>query len=73
MKYKALIEHIVSNANTYIELYEDKEQLEEVEKGVLCGLLMDVESIENQLIIEGEKIDIDLDAIIKKLNELINK
>ncbi len=73
MKYKELIEHVLGNAETYIEKYKDKEKLEEVEKGILLGLWMDLDSIKNQLIIEELEIDIDLDDIMNKLQELINQ
>ena len=71
MKYKELIEHILKNADTYINVYKQKETLSDVEKGVLYGFLMNIDSIKNQLIIEDEKIDIDLDSIMDELKSLI--
>ena len=52
MNYKELIEHVIGNAIIYAEEYSKKEKLSEYEKGILNGLWMDVDSINNRLEIE---------------------
>lgn len=73
MKYKELIEHILGNSYAYIEEYSKKDKLSDIEKGVLLGLLMDIDSIKNQLEMEELKIDIDLEEIMSQLNKLIGE
>ncbi|MBR4261842.1 MAG: hypothetical protein IKQ35_00575 [Bacilli bacterium] len=48
-RYKELIEHILSNARTYLNEYSKKEILTDYDKGILQGLWFDVDSIKNQL------------------------
>ena len=72
MKYIDLIKHILINSITYIEEYSKQESLSEIEKGILIGLNMDIDSIKNQLSMEDLEIDIDLDKIMNDLQKLIN-
>ena len=44
----------------------------DLEKGLLIGLKIDIESIKNQLIIEEEKITQDLDGIMEQLQQLVD-
>lgn len=80
MNYKELIEHVIGNAIVYTEEYSKKEKLDEYQKGILNGLWMDVDSINNQLEIEkfngnekkASKLqkDLELEKIMKNLRKL---
>ncbi|MBE6158435.1 MAG: hypothetical protein E7159_01260 [Firmicutes bacterium] len=65
MDYKALIKHILGNSESYLREYSKKEKLSDIEKGILQGLWMDVDSINNRL--EIERINGNKEAI--KLKE----
>ena len=68
MNYKELIEHVLRNSEAYIEDYSKKDHLEDFEKGILHGLWMDIDSINNQLFIE--KTDADDPKIIEEVEKL---
>ncbi len=84
MNYKELIEHILENARTYLKEYSKKEVLTDYEKGILQGLWMDVDSINNQLgmeILDGNcpkkakelKDELKLEELMKGLENLFQK
>ena len=78
MDYKALIEHILRNSESYVCEYSKKEKLSDIQKGILQGLWMDVDSINNRLEIErinGNKEAIKLKEefnLEKRMHDLIN-
>lgn len=71
MNYEKLIEHILGNSYAYLEEYEKKEKLEDVEKGILEGLWYDLDSIKNQL--EMDRLDADDKEIIREIKRLEKK
>lgn len=73
MKYDDLINHILGNSIAYIKEYEKKDKLDEEEKGILLGLWIDLDSINNQLSIENQKTNYDIKGIMYKLEMLRNK
>lgn len=73
MKYDILIEHILGNAKSYIKAYEQKDNLDQEEKGILLGLWMDLDSINNQLLIENLETKHNIKEIMNKLETLRNK
>lgn len=73
MKYKELIEHLIGNAKTYIDIYSKQEELTEEEKGVVLGLWMSLDCIKNQLIIEGIEDETKLKEIMRQLEDLSNE
>lgn len=70
MKYDDMIEHISGNAIAYIEEYKGKEKLNDEERGILLGLWMDLDSIANQLIIEGISTKHDIKSIMEELQKM---
>jgi len=83
---KDLIEHILGNANAYINDYEKKDKLTDLEKGILHGLWYDADSIKNHLDmeimsaepeeakeLEAIKVELQIDNIVSKLQKLIDE
>lgn len=68
MNYVELIKHVIGNAYVYINDYSKKDKLTDMEKGILTGLRMDVDSINNELIIR--KIHTKSEIVRKKIDKI---
>ncbi len=84
MNYKNLIDHVLGNARIYLKDYSKKATLTDYEKGILHGMWMDVDSINNQLeteILDGNcpqkakelKEELKLEELMKAMENLFRK
>lgn len=73
MRYEELINHLLGNAKTYIDIYSKQKELTEEEKGIVLGLWMSLDCIKNQLIIEAVEDKTNMRDIMIQLEMLREK
>ena len=69
---KELILHIIGNSEAYINEYDKKDSLTDKEKGILLGLWMDLDSLNNHIRDNDIKVDINIEELMNKLTNLID-